>query len=364
VIKKVDLQTRLLLTYLLILIVGASSFVTINKISSPRYFVILLERLEGIGFRLRYARTELIDGFVIASDQGAAWALLAGGATAGGLSYWVSKRITQPLIKMERITRKFAAGHFDERMPNSAIPELNQLCISFNRMAASLEEVEKQRQELIGDLTHELRTPLTVIHGYLEELADGEIESSPEIYQRLIRVTSRLERLVNDLQELSQAEVGSLSVKLQPMKLRPLLEGLLHRFSEQLLEEGPSLQLESPPSLPDVLADPDRVEQVLVNLLGNAIRYTDQGTITLRAWPEPQKLWIAVTDTGQGIAPEDLPFIFERFWRSALARSRYPGGTGLGLAIAQRLVQLQGGQIEVKSQLGQGSTFRFFLPLA
>jgi len=364
VIKKVDLQTRLLFTYLLILIVGASSFVTINKISSPRYFVILLERLEGVGFRLRYARTELVDGFVIASDQGAAWSLLAGGAAAGGLSYWVSKRITQPLLKMERITRKFAAGHFDERMPISTIPELNQLCISFNRMAASLEEVEKQRQELIGDLTHELRTPLTVIHGYLEELADGEIESSPEIYQRLIRVTSRLERLVNDLQELSQAEAGSLSIKLQPMKLRPLLEALVHRFSEQLLEEGPSFRLELPPSLPDVLADPDRVEQVLVNLLGNAIRYTDQGTITLRAWSEPPKLWIAVEDTGQGIAPEDLPFIFERFWRAAPARSRHPGGTGIGLAIARRLVQLQGGEIEVKSQLGHGSTFRFFLLLA
>lgn len=363
-IKKVNLQTWLLLSYLLVMIVGVSSYVTINKISSPRFFVVYLEQLEGIGFRLRYARTELVKGFMIASDQGSIWSVIVGGAAAGGLSYWVSKRITQPLIEMERITQKFAAGHFDERMPTRAIPELDQLSASFNRMAASLKEVERRRQELIGDLTHELRTPLTVVRGYLEELTDGEVEPSPEIYQRLIRVTSRMERLVNDLQELSKAEAGYLSIKLQPTNLRPLLEALVRRFSEQLLEEGPVLGLVCPPSLPTVLADPDRVEQVLVNLLGNAIRHTDKGSITLQAWSEPQRLWIAVMDTGQGIAAEDLPYVFERFWRTDQSRSRHPGGTGVGLAITRRLVELQGGQIQVESQLNRGSTFRFCLPLA
>lgn len=363
-IKKANLQTRLVLSYLLVSLVGASSYVAVTKISSPRFFTLYLEQLEGVGFRLRYARAPLVDGFVVASDQGTIWSLIVSGAAAGGLSYWISQRIVKPLLQMERITQKFAAGHLDERMPTNSTPELNQLATSFNRMAASLKEVEKHRRELISDVTHELRTPLTIVRGYLEELADGTIEPSPEIYQRLARVTTRLERLVNDLQDLSKAEAGSLAIKLRPTNLRPLLEVLVKRLSEQLLEGGPVLRLECPSLLPLVLADPDRVEQVLVNLLGNAIRYTAQGAIILRVWSEPQQLWIAVVDTGHGIAPEDLPHIFERFWRTEWSRFQHPGGTGIGLAITQRLVELQGGQLKVESQLNQGSTFQFSLPLA
>ncbi|NEQ25808.1 MAG: two-component sensor histidine kinase, partial [Microcoleus sp. SIO2G3] len=136
-------------------------------------------------------------------------------------------------------------------------------------------------------------------------------------------------------------------------------------------EEVPVLRLECPDQLPSVLADPDRVEQVLVNLIGNALTYTEAGSITIRAWTEAEgatshlpRLWIAVTDTGIGIATQDLPHVFERFWRAEKSRNQHTGGTGIGLAISQRLVELQGGQIEVQSQLGVGSTFRFYLPLA
>jgi signal transduction histidine kinase len=135
------------------------------------------------------------------------------------------------------------------------------------------------------------------------------------------------------------------------------------RFADQLLEDGPVLQLESSPQLPLVLADIDRTEQVLVNLVGNAVRYTNQGAITIRAWVEDSKLWIAVIDTGMGIAPEDLPHIFERFWRADKSRDRHSGGTGIGLTISRRLVELQGGYMEVESEVGKGSTFRFCLPL-
>ncbi|HEY9302647.1 MAG TPA: ATP-binding protein, partial [Phormidium sp.] len=266
--------------------------------------------------------------------------------------------------QMEEITQKFATGRLNERVPSLEIPELNQLGTSFNQMASSLEGVEVRRRELVSDLTHELRTPLTVVRGYLEELADGTIEPSPEIYQQLARETKRLERLVNDLQELSKVEAGYLPINLQPVNLRPLFESLVQKFADQLLEDGPILRLQCPAHLPLVLADIDRVEQILVNLLGNAVRYTNQGAITLRVWTEFSKLWIAVIDTGQGISSEDLPHIFERFWRADRSRSRYSGGTGIGLAISLRLVELQGGRIEVESQLGQGSTFRFFLPLA
>ncbi len=362
--KSLPLASRLFLSHLLVTAVGILSFAIVGKVSSPRFFIIHLQQLEGRGFFLRFARTELIRGFETAWYRGTVWALLIGASASALLSYWVSKRIMQRLAAMEQIAQKFAVGQLDARLPASDIPEFNRLSHSFNRMAASLQGVEQRRRELVSDLTHELRTPLTVVRGYLEELADGGLEPSPEIYQRLARETKRLERLVNDLQELSKAEAGYLPINLQPVNLRPLFESLVEKFADQILEEGPVLRLECPPQLPLVVADIDRTEQVLVNLLGNSIRYTAEGSITIRVWTQPGKLWIAVIDTGIGIAPEDLPHIFERFFRADRSRDRHSGGTGIGLAISRRLVELQGGQISVESQPSKGSTFRFFLPLA
>ena len=362
---KLSLGTRLFLSHLLVMIVALGSFVIIAKLSSRPQFVLRLEQLERRGiFTIRSGRTYLIKGFETAWNRSALWSVIVGGSAAGGLSYWASQRIMQPLERMKQITHKFAAGDLQERMPESEIPELNQLGASFNRMASSLEGVERRRRDLIGDLTHELRTPLTVVRGYLEEMADGSIDPSPELYQQLVRETRRLDRLTRDLQELSKAEAGYLSIKLKAVALRPLLQSLVERFTDQLLAEGPLLQLNCPLNLPQILADPDRTEQILVNLIGNAVRYTETGTITVKAWKDDGRVWVEVQDTGPGIAPEDLPHVFERFWRADRSRSRHSGGTGIGLAIARRLVELQGGQIEVDSELGQGSRFRFFLPVA
>lgn len=347
------------------MVVGLGCFLSIAKVSSPRMFVLYLEQLETRGFTtVRSARTVLVEGFQTAWDRSAYWSFLAGAAMAGGLSYWVSRRIVQPLKRMEIITQKFAAGDLQERMAASEIPELNQLSMSFNRMASCLEGVEQRRRDLVTDVAHELRTPLTTVRGYLEELADGAIEPSPEVYLRLARETRRLERLIRDLQDLSQAEAGYLPINLETIALGPLLQSLVERFADQILDEGPKLQLKSAPELPAVKADRDRIEQVLVNLLGNALRYTESGSITLRAWSNKDRVWVAVSDTGPGIAPADLPHIFERFWRAERSRSRHVGGTGVGLAIASRLVELQGGKLEVESELGQGSTFSFSLPAA
>ncbi|MHC5936658.1 sensor histidine kinase [Nostoc sp.] len=360
---KMGLRTRLFFSHLVVMLVGVASLVSISKISSPRLFVLHLERLENQGFDLIDVRTELVTGFELAWQRSTIWSVLVGTTAAGGLSYWVSRRIMERLTEMEQITQKFAAGQMDARLPVSDIPELSGLSASFNRMAASLEGVEVRRREVIGDMTHELRTPLTVVRGYLEELADGQIEASPEIYRRLARETRRLERLVNDLQELSKAEAGYLPINIQRVNLRPLLESLVEKFTDQLLEDGPILLLQCPSVLPPVLADIDRTEQVLVNLLGNAVHYTNEGAITIRAGIEASQLWIAVIDTGIGIAPENLPHVFERFWRADQSRDRHSGGTGIGLTISRRLIELQGGQIQVESELGVGSTFRFFLPL-
>ena len=362
--KSLPLASRLFFSHLVVMIVGVLSLVIISKVSSPRFFVLHLERLEQRGYNLFDVRAELVDGFEIAWRRSTIWSVLVGATAAGGLSYWVSKLLMQRLTEMEQITQKFAAGQFDARLPLSDIPELNRLGVSFNRMATSIEGVEARRRELIGDMTHELRTPLTVVRGYLEELADGTIEPSPEIYLRLTKETKRLERLVNDLQELSKAEAGYLPINIQSVNLRPLLESLVEKFADQLLDDGPVLRLECPSKLPSVFADIDRTEQVLVNLLGNAVHHTTKGSITVRTWTEASHLWIAVIDTGVGIAKEDLPYIFERFWRADKSRDRHSGGTGIGLTISRRLVELQGGQIQVESELGSGSTFCFFLPLA
>ena len=362
---KLSLGTRLFFSHLLVMMVGLGSFIIIAKVSSPRMFVLRLEQLEKRGiFTVRSARTYLVEGFQNAWNRSAILSLIVGASAAGGLSYLSCKRITKPVKQMKYITQKFAAGDLAERVPESEIPELNQLGVSFNSMASSLGDVEQRRRELISDLTHELRTPLTVMRGYLEELAEGRIKGCPELYLRLVRETRRLERLIHDLQELSKAEAGYLSINLQPVNLYPLLKSLVERFSDQLLEEGPTLELKSARDLPPVLGDIDRIEQVIVNLLGNAIRYTEKGSITVQTAKESNHIWVAVIDTGVGIAQADLPLIFERFWRADPSRASYSGGTGIGLAIARRLIELQGGHIEVESELGKGSIFRFCLPTA
>ncbi|HEY9769778.1 MAG TPA: HAMP domain-containing sensor histidine kinase [Coleofasciculaceae cyanobacterium] len=362
---KLSLGARLFISHLLVMMVGLGSFVIIAKVSSPRMFVLRLEQLEKRGiFTVRSARTYLVEGFQNAWNRSAILSVIVGASAAGGVSYISSKRITQPVKQMKRITQNFAAGDLAERVPESDIPELNQLSVSFNSMASSIRDVEQRRRELISDLTHELRTPLTVVRGYLEELADDRIDGTPELYLRLIKETRRLERLIHDLQELSKAEAGYLSINLRKINLRPLLVSLVERFADQLLEEGPELKLNCPQDIPPVLADRDRTEQILVNLLGNAIRYTETGSIVVEAIKINRQVWISVTDTGVGIAEKDLSYVFERFWRADPSRASHSGGTGIGLAIARRLVELQGGRIEVKSELGKGSVFRFCLPIA
>lgn len=358
------LRSRLFLSHLTVMMVGLIPLLVIGKVSSPRFFVIYLEEIEGRGFSVRQVRTQLVRGFETAWARSTLWSVVVGVTTAGGLSYLLSKRIVKPLEQMEEITQKFAAGHLDERLPDQDIEELDQLATSFNSMAAALEGVEQRRRELVSDMTHELRTPLTVLSGYLEGLADGTIDPSSEIYQVLAKETVRMRRLVDDLQELSKMEAGYLPIDAQPLHLHPLLTSVVQRFSDQLLTAAPTIALDYAPDTPLVLADSERVEQILMNLMGNASRYTPQGSVTIQTRREANQVWVAVIDTGMGIALVDLPHVFERFWRADRSRDRHSGGTGIGLAISRRLVELQGGTIEVESELGQGSTFRFSLPIA
>ena len=361
--NKLNLKTRLFFSHLLVTIVGVTASFVVGNFFSPRFFQIHLQNLEGRGLTIRTANTQLLEVFETALSRGNLWALFVGTLAAAILSYWIAQRIVQPLNQLETIVFQFANGQLDERMPYLEIPELNRLAISFNRMAASLEEVEERRREIIDDLTHELRTPLTIIRGRIEEIADGIIIGNSQIYSRLIRETKRLQNLLNDLQELSQAETGNLSLNLQTINLYYFLAPLVERFSEQIIDSARILQLDCPTDLPYVMVDSDRLEQILVNLFSNAFRHTPQGSITLQAWADRDRVWISVQDTGSGIAPEELAHVFLRFWRSQNSRDQKYSGTGIGLAICRRLVELHGGKIFVESQLGVGSTFKFFLPI-
>lgn len=362
---KVPLRTRLFLSHLIVMAVAITALAGISRLSTPRYFVVTLERLEGRGIRIQQVRGQILESFADAWAQGMVWSVLLGGGAAGGISYLLSRRIVHPLTRMEGITQRFAAGDWAARVPPSDIPELHRLGHSFNRMASELEQVEQQRRELVSDLSHELRTPLTIVRGYLEALSDHKLPAAPETYERLIRETQRLQRLVEDLQELSKLEAGYLPVQRHTLDLPPLIQQVTQRFRDQQLgSEDPQIVVEIAPDLPAVEADSARTEQILVNLLSNALQYTDTGKITVKAWHQEHQVWLAVQDTGIGIAEPDLPHVFERFWRADRSRSRRSGGTGVGLAICKRLVELQGGEIYATSRINQGSTFRFWLPKA
>ncbi|MBX2864009.1 MAG: HAMP domain-containing histidine kinase [Leptolyngbyaceae cyanobacterium MAG.088] len=362
---KISLRTRLLLSHLIVMAVAIIALAGVSRLSTPRYFVITLERLEGRGIRIQQMRGQILESFTDAWARGMIWSVLLGGGAAGGISYLLSRRIIRPLTRMEGITQRFAAGDWAARVPPSEIPELHQLGHSFNRMASELQQVEQQRRELVSDLSHELRTPLTIVRGYLEALSDQKLPATPETYERLISETQRLQRLIEDLQELSKLEAGYLPIQRQCLELPPLIQQITQRFRDQQLEsQNPQLVLEIAPDLPAVDADLARTEQILVNLLSNALQYTDNGTITVKAWTQAEQVWLAVKDTGIGIADADLSHVFERFWRADRSRSRRSGGTGIGLAICKRLVELQGGKIHVDSQVNKGSTFQFWLPKA
>ncbi len=361
---QLGLRGRLFLSHIIVMVMGVATLMMFGRLYTSRLFMEYIQTMEFRGFLLYAMRSSLLQGFESAWSRGAFWSVIFGGGTAAALSYILSKRIMQPLLQMQRITAKFAAGEMTARMPTSDIPELNRFADSFNRMAFALEDVEQRRRDLVSDLTHELRTPLTIVEGYLEGLTDGSIEATPAIYQRLSGETQRLKRLVNDLQELSKAEAGYLPIDAQKFDLRSLLQKLVDRFSDQLIDSEKSLTLELATDLPRAYGDPERTEQILINLIGNALYYTEAGFVVINGEVIQGMLWVSVKDTGIGISEEDLPHVFERFWRSDRSRNRKSGGTGIGLAISKRLVEMQQGKIHVESVVNQGSTFSFSIPIA
>lgn len=278
------------------------------------------------------------------------------------LSAWARRRVANPLAGILETAEKVTEGDLSARVQESSGP-FSSLEHTFNRMLDELEQTDQQRRNLAADVAHELNTPLHIIQGYLEGIADGIYQPDEATINILLDETQLLSRLVEDLRTLSLAEAGQLPLNKETIQLGEFLADLKTSFSGQSEEAGIELHVESPADLA-MEADPNRLDQIISNLVVNALRHTPSGgEITITASSTPAGIQINVVDSGEGIAPEDLPLIFNRFWRKDKSRLRPDGGGhGLGLAIAQQLVHAHGGMINVESTPGDGTTFSITLP--
>lgn len=315
---------------------------------------------------------------------------IAAGILAGGLALilgvYLAWQITAPLRELRGAAQAIASGDFGKRVTVSTRDEIGDLARAFNHMAEVLERNAHLRRRLMADISHELRTPLSVISANLEALRDGVFPLTRESLAPLNEEALLLTRLVEDLRQLALAETGQLTLDCEEVSLEDLIQQVVEGHHRQAAEKRIKLKVEIPQRLPMVTLDPQRISQVLRNLLANALRYTpDRGEITVAGWlfevrpgqlsssdrlpssllPLGEGLWlsVSVTDTGPGIDSEDLPHVFDRFYRGDKSRSRTSGGTGLGLAIARQLVEAHDGKITVDNEPQGGARLIFVLPI-
>jgi signal transduction histidine kinase len=376
---RTGLAPKLFVSYLLVVLVGVATLFIAVTLLAPNFFQLSMSAMMGgsgmngmmggpstpsqlTNAQLDVAfQSALRRALLIATALAALAAFLA--------SLFVARQIVRPIQRMVRATHRIESGHYAERVaipPANAGDELGQLATSFNEMAGSLEQTERRRLDLVGDVAHELRTPIATLEGYLEGLLDGVIMPSEEMWAKLHGEAGRLRRLVDDLQELSRAEARQIALSIRPVAPTPIAQAALDRLRPQFEEKGLELRVTIPADLPPVLADQDRAVQVLSNLLTNALRYTPApGRVEVSIQRAGDAVAFRVADTGAGIAPEHLEHLFERFYRVDKSRSRALGGSGIGLTIAKALTEAMGGQISAASPgVGQGSTFTFTLPIS
>ena len=287
------------------------------------------------------------------------------GVALGGLAaWWLLRRILSPLDRMADASRAIAAGDLAARVPAAPDPELQRLTDAFNAMAATLERVEELRRALVEDVAHELRTPLTSLQGYLEAMADGVVEPSPEMLRTVHEEIVRLTRLVEGLDQLARGEAGHREQARAEVDLAQLVERAVAIQSPELASRRIGIRVQDAASLPRLLAEPDAIGQVLSNLMQNAARYTDDGgEIVVRLREEGGWVRCAVENTGGEIPPAELPLIWERLHRVDPSRARASGGAGIGLAIVRQIVESHGGQVGAASADGRTSIW-FRLPVA
>jgi len=286
-----------------------------------------------------------------------------------GASAFFSSRVTRPLTRLTRAARTMSEGDLSVRVGSSAVREIDDLAGAFNTMASSLSDAERQRRQMTADVAHELRTPISIIRGRLEGIQDGIYSATPDQIATLLNETALLERLIEDLRLLALADAGQLPLHTESIAIEPLLRSVAQSFAQQAQSQGVDLRVADLPLLPEVEADPQRISQVLGNLVANSLRHTPAGgSVLLDASASEQNgrqmVCVSVRDTGSGIAPADLPHIFDRFYRADPARTRAGGGAGLGLAIAKRMIDAHHGTIWAESSPGEGTAITFCLPIA
>ncbi|MFQ6026698.1 MAG: sensor histidine kinase [Dehalococcoidia bacterium] len=280
------------------------------------------------------------------------------------LTFFLSRRIVAPVESLAKVSRQAARRDFSVRAEVKSRDEVGELARTFNSMIEELSRIEELRRQLVADVAHELRTPITNLRGYIEGIEDGIIFPEPATLVSMHDEVFLLTRLIEDLQELALAESGQMQLRLVHCHLDDLVRSAVNATQNQAQAKQVALAMADLPELP-VQADPERISQVLRNLLVNAVTHTPSGgSILVQAQRSNGNAQVQVRDTGLGIPAEDLPYIFERFYRADKSRSRATGGCGLGLTISRHLVEAHGGSIEAFSQLGQGTELRVSLPAA
>lgn len=367
------LGIKLFASYILVIIIGMASIWVTARFTSPRAFHRHFQLMEeGLGNGMMMGQRQpggmmagFYQNFQASFNESLVFAVIAASLVALIVSFILSRSVIAPVRVMTNASRRISEGHYDERVQAQGTDELSQLALSFNQMAEQLEQVENMRRRLIGDVAHELRTPLTAIKGSAEGLMDGVLPAADETYQQIHAEAERLNRLVNDLQELSRVESKATHLDIRPVACVRLVATVTKRMQFQFDEKRVTLNSSLPLNPITVLADEDRALQVLTNLLGNALQYTPENeTVTISIERDKNMARIAIRDTGIGIPPEYLAHIFDRFYRVDKSRSRAHGGSGIGLTIARHLVEAQGGKIWAESEgENKGSQFVFTLPL-
>ncbi|MCB8918233.1 MAG: HAMP domain-containing protein [Pseudomonadales bacterium] len=301
--------------------------------------------------------------FIAAVQRAIVYSALGATVIALLLGILLARTISRPVRELTQATHRVAQGDLGHEVPVRARDEIGELAVSFNQMSTNLASANALRRQMTADIAHELRTPTSVIMGYTEALSDGKLAGTPDMYSVMHQEAQHLNHLIEDLRTLSLADAGELPLLRQPVAPLELLERAAASYSVQADRQGVMLQVRPATPLPEIEADPERLAQVLSNLVSNALRYTPAGGhITLSASANQADVQLHIQDTGRGIAPEELPHIFRRFYRGEKARPQ-SGESGLGLAIARSIVEAHGGTISAASQLGQGTTITINLPI-
>lgn len=320
------------------------------------YFMVLMDKYD-------VSPTETHAMFLAAIHRYLLWASLAGFGLALLLSYLLIRRVLRPLSQMTTITRDYAAGQFGERVKISSADEVGQLGVAFNRMADSLERLEMLRKTMVADVAHELRTPLTNLRGYHEALIDGVIPPSEETSQMLQTEILRLVHLVEDLGQLARADAAQAFLDRREMSLHQAIRQMLDLNRPVFEEKQIAIELQFSPDSEFVTADQDKLLQAIRNLVENCWKYTAaSGRMMIRTDRVDDSVKVSFINSGPGIASEDLPYVFERFYRADRSRSRDAGGAGIGLSIVKQLIEAHGGKVGVESSASE-TLFWFSLPL-